>query len=87
MVWLLGLSAGLTGEAAAGGATTTCTMCCPLLPVAFSYSYTEGVREADEDGGGHSPSLCIPTLAAMLAEWKLGGWAEMMGPPAGSRMT
>jgi hypothetical protein len=40
--------------------------------------HAKAPREDDEDGCRASRAV-HPTLAAMLAEWRPGGWAEMMG--------
>jgi len=47
------------------------------LLVAKSYSTRVGEKTTKTDAVKHVP--VHPTLAAMLAEWKLGGWAAMMG--------
>jgi hypothetical protein len=47
------------------------------LLVAKSYSTRIGEKTTKTDAVKHVP--VHPTLAAMLAEWKLGGWAAMMG--------
>jgi hypothetical protein len=48
------------------------------LLVAFAYSTVKGrAKTTKTDSSKHIP--VHPTLAAMLAEWKLGGWAAMMG--------
>ena len=48
------------------------------LLVAFSYSTLKSREKTTKtDAIKHVP--VHPTLAAMLAEWKLGGWAAMMG--------
>ena len=50
------------------------------LLVARAYSATfRGEKGTKTDAVKHVP--VHPTLAAILAEWKLGGWAEMMGRP------
>jgi hypothetical protein len=54
------------------------------LLVAKSYSTRVGEKTTKTDAVKHVP--VHPTLAAMLAEWKLGGWAERMGR-APARMT
>jgi len=51
------------------------------LLVAKSYSTRVGEKTTKTDAVKHVP--VHPTLAAMLAEWKLGGWAEMMGRAPG----
>ena len=48
------------------------------LLVAVSYN-TRKHREKDTKTGSVRHVPVHPTLAAMLAEWKLSGWAEMMG--------
>jgi hypothetical protein len=46
--------------------------------VAFAYSTRKGREKGTKtDVVKHIP--VHPTLAAMLAEWKLGGWAAMIG--------
>jgi hypothetical protein len=49
--------------------------------VAKSYSTCVGEKTTKTDAVKHVP--VHPTLAAMLAEWKLGGWAAMMGRAPG----
>jgi integrase len=44
-----------------------------MLLVAFSYDHPFA------KGNVTRPVPVHPTLASMLAEWKLGGWAKMMG--------
>jgi integrase len=51
------------------------------LLVAKSYSTRVGEKTTKTDAVKHVP--VHPTLAAMLAEWKLGGWAAMMGRAPG----
>jgi hypothetical protein len=46
-----------------------------------SYSTRVGEKTTKTDAVKHVP--VHPMLAAMLAEWKLGGWAEMMGRAPG----
>jgi hypothetical protein len=46
-----------------------------------SYSTRVGEKTTKMDAVKHVP--VHPTLAVMLAEWKLGGWAEMMGRAPG----
>jgi integrase len=51
------------------------------LLVAKSYSTRVGEKTTKTDAVKHVP--VHPTLAAMLAAWKLGGWAAMMGRAPG----
>jgi len=48
------------------------------LQVALAYSSKRGIVKGTQTGSSKTIPV-HPTLAAMLAEWKLGGWAEMMG--------
>jgi hypothetical protein len=81
VVYALELLAGLrTGEAAAPRWRHYDPAKQPLgeLLVAFAYSTRKGREKGTKtDVVKHVP--VHPTLAAMLAEWKLGGWAAMMG--------
>jgi hypothetical protein len=83
MVYALGLLAGLrTGEAAALRWRHYYPDNEPLgeLVVAFAYSTRKACEKRTKtEVVKHVP--VHPTLAAMLAEWKLGGWAEMMERP------
>ena len=83
MVYALGLLAGLrTGETAALRWRHYYPDNEPLgeLVVAFAYSTRKACEKRTKtDVVKHVP--VHPTLAAMLAEWKLGGWAEMMERP------
>jgi integrase len=81
IVYALELLAGVrTGEAAALRWRHYDPTKQPLgeLLVAFSYSTLRSCEKTTKtDSSKHIP--VHPTLAAMLAEWKLGGWAAMMG--------
>ncbi len=81
MVYALELLAGVRpGEAAALRWRHYDPTVTPLgrLLVAKSYNTRRNVEKTTKtDAVKHVP--VHPTLAAMLAEWKLGGWAEMMG--------
>jgi integrase len=81
IVYALELLAGVrTGEAAALRWRHYDPTKQPLgeLLVAFSYSTLRSREKTTKtDSSKHIP--VHPTLAAMLAEWKLGGWAAMMG--------
>jgi integrase len=81
IVYALELLAGVrTGEAAALRWRHYDPTKKPLgeLLVAFAYSTCKGREKTTKtDSSKHVP--VHPTLAAMLAEWKLGGWAAMMG--------
>jgi hypothetical protein len=85
MVYALELLAGgRTGEAAALRWWHYDPTAMPLgkLFVAKSYNTRRNVEKTTKtDAVKHVP--VHPVLAAMLAEWKLGGWAEMVGHAPG----
>jgi integrase len=85
VVYALELLAGVrTGEAAALRWRHYDPTVTPLgkLLVARSYNTRRNIEKTTKtDAVKHVP--VHPVLAAILAEWKLGGWAEMMGRAPG----